>query len=353
MGGTSRLGADFVAHDDDWQTPAITELHAFRAAKDQLPAAPGFLYLAFPWATLIDQIVHKQDASPLKASLDELALRTRGATRVVTVCQHIFMRDFVGLFAEAGVTDIFWAHQRNDEAPFGDIKVAPFPLYPANSPGPRPSSAGEPRFLFSFVGTRPNPLYLDNVRRLIVDELAGSPGGCVVERPDWHFFRDVYDKQIYKRAGTFEDPLANPAAVEYRAVMADSLFALCPSGTGPNSLRLWEAIDAGVIPVVLSERYLPPGDPRLWSEAVITADIGVETIRSLPRRLARIAGDTARIEAMRSALTEVRARYGVDGFVHDIIRLYEDANGRPQPPAASAGSARRAAVSRKQRLPRS
>ncbi len=326
MISSGRLGADFVAHDADWQTPAITELHAFRRATALLPKAPGSVYLAFPWATLIDQIVHKRDASRLRAALAEVARAVAGATRIVTVCQHIFMRDFPELFAEAGVTDIFWSHQRRDGGPpgFAAMAVHPFPLYPVNSPGPVAASAS-PCHLFSFIGARPTELYLDSARTMIFDELADSPLGCVRDRADWHFYRDVYEKQIYQQPGLFEDPLATPEAVEYRTVMADSLFALCPTGTGPNSLRLWEAIDAGVIPVILSPLYLPPGDPWLWTAATISADATRDNLRALPQRLARIAADETGIATKRAALARLRARYGVDVFVHDIVELYRSA----------------------------
>ncbi len=322
---TGRSGAVLVVHDDDWQTPAITERNAYRCAAERLPSVPDVAYLAFPWATLIDLIVHKQDASRLLDILEDLGRETRRFGAVVTVCQHIFMGDFPDLFAKAGVTHLFWSHLRNDGAPrgFEAVAVAPFPLYPVNAPA-RDEVSARPRHLFSYIGTRPGPLYLDNVRRLIVDELSDSPSGYVRERADWHFYRAVYEKQIYASIDTVEDPLANAEAVEYRAVMADSLFALCPSGTGPNSLRLWEAITAGVIPVVLSPHYQPPGEPRLWSSAIISADGNRETIRSLPQRLARIAADDQRIHATHSALALMRARYGADTFVHDIVRLYRD-----------------------------
>ncbi len=318
-----RLGASFVAHDADWQFPAITEQHAFRQAKLVLPPARDFVYLAFPWATLIDLIVHKQDSSDLRTALKKIAHEARGFDRVVTTCQHIFLGDFADLFHDSGVTDIFWSHARNDGSPddFSQITIAPFPLYPVNPPV-APASGPSRRFLMSFVGARPNDLYLDNARQLIFDELSGVPEAYIRERDDWHFFRAVYGQQIYRNAQSIEDPLENPEAVEYRTTMAESLFTLCPSGTGPNSIRLWEAIEGGSLPVVLSPHYQPPGDGRLWSDAMLTLDTDRESIRQLPRQLTRIARDESRISAMRSATAILRARYGRDFFVYDIERLF-------------------------------
>jgi len=43
---------------------------------------------------------------------------------------------------------------------------------------------------------------------------------------------------------------------------------LCPSGSGPNSIRLWESLAAGAIPVVLADTLELPAHP-LWKDAVV------------------------------------------------------------------------------------
>jgi len=47
---------------------------------------------------------------------------------------------------------------------------------------------------------------------------------------------------------------------DFADIMAHSHFALCPRGMGLGSIRLFEAMEMGVAPVLLSDRYaLPPG----------------------------------------------------------------------------------------------
>lgn len=318
-------GGTFVVYDADWQTPAITELHAYRMALDALPSAPGVAYLAFPWASLIDQIHSSGDSRLLQAALDDVAKLTHRYAKVVTVCQHVALGRFAHLFETAGVTDIFWAHAGTPLAAgtFGATTIRPFPLYPVNSPGP--SATVTKRHLFSFVGARPNAYYLDQTRTHILEELGGAPGGLVVARDDWHFFSAVYHIQIEKRDIVIEDPLANAPAIEYRQALAESLFVLCPSGSGPNTLRLWEAIDCGAIPVIISPLFEPPGSARLWTIGTLNCDNSRESIRQLPARLMRIAADTAQIERMRGALAELRARYGHGSFVSDITDFFRQA----------------------------
>lgn len=317
-----RQGGTFLVHDADWQTPAITEAHAYCRAFESMPAAAGVAYLAFPWATLIDQIQQGRDSSRLQQALDALAVVARGHDRVVTVCQHVFMGLCGPLFRQAGVTDIFWAHAR--KGPVGEgfdgITIAPFPLFPVNSPGPEARCVPK-RHLFSFVGARPNPFYMDDARPFIFDELSDVPDGLVISRDEWHFHQAVYEHQIRQTVAAIEDPLRNAAAAEYREVMAESIFVLCPSGTGPNSLRLWEAIDCGAIPVIISPLYEPPGDLALWRHGTLSADGTRDALRRLPGILQRLAADEERLARMRGLIGELRARYGSDTFVHDVVAL--------------------------------
>lgn len=319
---TGRLGGTFLVHDADWQTPAITEAHAYCRAVESMPASPGIAYLAFPWATLIDQIQQGRDPSRLQRVLDDLAILARGYDRVVTVCQHVFMGLFGSLFREAGVTDIFWAHARKGPVGegFGDIRITPFPLFPVNSPGPEARSVPK-RHLFNFVGSRPDQFYMDDARRIIFEELSDVAGGRVISRNEWHFHQTVYEHQIRQTVTSTEDPLANAAAAEYRQVMAESIFVLCPSGTGPNSLRLWEAIDCGAIPVIVSPLYEAPGDQALWRHGTLSADGSRDALRRLPMILERLAADEERLAHMRGLIGEIRARYGAENFVHDIVAL--------------------------------
>jgi hypothetical protein len=38
----------------------------------------------------------------------------------------------------------------------------------------------------------------------------------------------------------------------YNTILSDSVFSLCPLGAGPNTLRFWESIAVGSIPVIFS-----------------------------------------------------------------------------------------------------
>lgn len=316
----------FIAHDRDWQYPAITEQWAFdrmRKFADLIPE--NCAYFAFPWASLIDKVDKRPaSAAPLLEALERLAVAARERERVVTVCQHIRLHERQKLLSDAGITDVFWSHAVAGEDSLPDyphIRVHPFPLYPVQLPAA--STVDAPRkHLFSFVGARAKDFYLSQTRNLIIDKLGADPRGLVVARDDWHYNKIVYDHQIKKTATSGEALVDDGASEEFRAVLADSIFSLCPSGSGPNSIRLWESIGAGAIPVILADTYAPPGDVALWREAAIFCPETTTAIRALPDRLENLAANQNRLAAKRRALRQLWTLYGRDWFVPDILALF-------------------------------
>lgn len=95
-----------------------------------------------------------------------------------------------------------------------------------------------PDLLFSFRGRR--------VGAIRADVLAMShPRAVLEETSDHDFF------------GAAHSDLA-AARSRYREVLGRSKFVLCPRGAGTSSLRLFEALAGGRVPVALSDQWVPP-----------------------------------------------------------------------------------------------
>lgn len=318
-----------------WQKPAITELHAFNCIKDNVFIPHGAAYIGFPWATLIDTLNLQADVSLPKQNLDTLVksvafledeikkIKT-ASHRIVTVCQHIRLVDHISIFLKAGVTDIFWSHAvKGVDYPerLSGIRIHPFPLFPVQY-----NSSFEDYkirdLLFSFIGAKGDSGYLSNSRKYIIDYLDSLPGSLVVSRSQWHYQKEVYDNQIYNREDHQENTIDAVKSIEFSSALMRSCFSLCPSGTGPNSIRLWESIGFGAIPVILSDTYLPPGDPLLWEEAVVFCEETEEAIKALPDRLEQMAKDAALLSRKRKAMKQLWMLYGPDNFIYDVHRLF-------------------------------
>ncbi|KPQ06215.1 MAG: Exostosin family [Rhodobacteraceae bacterium HLUCCA12] len=326
----------WVAHDADWQYPAITEQHAFNRMRELLPTEYGpydSVYLGFPFATLID--MHAQHGADhprtrvLQAALDAQVPQLRRYKQVVTVSQHIRARQFAELFIRAGVTDLFWSHCVTGEQFFADapsMRLHPFPLYPVQQvPRGAEDFARPRRWLFSFVGARAQKNYLTRARDMIIDLLADDPRGMVIDRDGWHYQKIVYDAQVLEKAAPGVEGLIDDThSKAFREIMDDSVFTLCPSGSGPNSIRLWEAMVNGSIPVILSDSWAAPGDAALWEAATVRCAETAEAIAALPKRLERIAESQERLQAMREVLMKLSERYGPKGFVIDLAHYLDD-----------------------------
>jgi hypothetical protein len=51
--------------------------------------------------------------------------------------------------------------------------------------------------------------------------------------------------------------------------LLDSVFSRCPSGSGPNSILLWESLGFRCIPVLLADTLQLSGEPGEWEEAIV------------------------------------------------------------------------------------
>jgi len=315
-----------LAYDAEWQYPAITEQHAFQQAKQLLPQSSDVVYIGFPWATLFDAVARK--ASHLDHLEDELATlvaKIPDDMRVVTVCQHIDLEKHLGFLERSGITDVFWSHARGKGHCLRNsrIRAWPFPLYPVQQFEPLPLA--ERDIAFSFVGATSNQWYLTQSRAWIGELLGETPGAVVTLREKWHFNKVVYDHQIHQNSDKESGPLTDEqASTEYKGILARSVFALCPSGTGPNSIRLWECIEAGIVPVVLADAYEPPGKPALWDLAVVQCPESRADIKRLPERLRALAADADAMAAKHHALAQLRLCYGVATFVYDLVEFFSN-----------------------------
>lgn len=315
----------------DWQWPVITERHALAQMERSAAHSDDSVYIGFPWATLIDCLGKRRRDRRIKPMGRDLSVLKGDAShwsRRITVCQHIHMLKWIDVFADLGVTDIFWSHKvkgmdfvvaRNRE-----IRLHPFPLFPVQYAPDGMDHHGSRSLLYSFVGLAEHPKYLTDVRATIVRVLSEDPRGLVIVRDNWHYERVVYDHQVHGTAKSPKELIDDDASAQYVNSLRNSIFCLCPSGTGPNSIRLWEAIGSGSIPVVMSETYDLPGNPELWKSAVVFCDETEAAVEALPDQLECMTQSAGVLSNKRLALRELWRRYSPDTFVSDVERLCLD-----------------------------
>jgi hypothetical protein len=283
-------------------------------------------YLTFPWASFIDRLrrgLSPKNSFPLSQNLIGLDSSVN-----VTVCQHIWALDHLDLFHAAGITDLFWSHATTGCDLVDGIRIHPFPLYPvrcSTHPPTQPQIVPWQRpLLYSFQGAYSAGLYLTPVREWIL-QLPERRDSLLARRGEWHYEQEVYREQVLGQAtdvARAEELGAQASA--YAVTLQQSCFALCPSGSGPNSIRLWEALGYGAIPVILSDQLRLPGDPKLWQQAALFVPETEDAVHSLPSQLDALAANHQRLASMQAAGQELWKRYGLGGFVPDVQALLQD-----------------------------
>lgn len=322
--------ANIVAYDFNWQYPAITEQHAFERAKALLPYSKSCIYVAVPWATFIDELNTKKSTEDgFLPILHRIKQHTKEYAVVATVCQHVFAFKYLWLFEQCGITHLFWSHASKDlleqrAKELIPFETQPFPLFPAQYPCGFLNRANmNSRYLYSFIGAEPSLCYLTDSRNHIFEELWHDPGAKLIRRKEWHFQRVVYDAQIGdKKLTEAETAAIKNDTVEYCEILEQSTFSLCPSGSGPNSIRLWESLMVGAIPVIISDKLLLPGNQKLWEESCIFISENREHVTQIPKILRDIFLDTDRLLRCKSAVTQLAYLYGPGYFIHDIAILF-------------------------------
>jgi hypothetical protein len=285
-----------------------------------------YQFIGFPWATLID-FKNRAKEKDVDAYVERLkTCPANTSSRRITVSQHISTLRRIDFFKSLGITDVFCSHATVDKYLVDGIRIHAFPLYPVQTPNlnalnEKKNIANPREFLFSFVGTYPEKGYISDIRKKIFDNFTNR-GGKIIRRKEWHYEQVVYKKQIggidLDEATQLEKNLQER---EYKEILLNSTFSLCPSGSGPNSIRLWESLGALSIPVIFSNNLRLPGDQALWSKAAVILREDDEKPELIIDELKRIVSDAQRLMEMRVACMELWTRYGYNNFIYDIKKI--------------------------------
>jgi hypothetical protein len=69
----------------------------------------------------------------------------------------------------------------------------------------------------------------------------------------------------------------------YCEMLLRSKFSLCPRGSGPSSIRLFESMQLGVAPVIISDVWRPPRGPRFHEFSITIKEKHVGELERIVR----------------------------------------------------------------------
>lgn len=155
---------------------------------------------------------------------------------------------------------------------------------------------------FAYLST-PNPLvrniYKENAeRRWLYSFMGAMSHACrrqIMRLPTSNaFLKDTSEFNVWNAS----DETKEQRAKEYIDVLGGSHFVLCPRGIGTSSIRLYETLEAGRVPVIIADHWVPPEETD-WSFAIQVKENNISSLPGLLKALEAEAGE--RGEAARKA----------------------------------------------------
>ena len=177
-------------------------------------------------------LAHMINSSGVKVTQDAIQ-KLDTSEKKIFVCQHILVDQLH--VDENSIMCSPHASDSND--------VISIPHYPVNTG----NKTDNPGYLFSFIGsTSTHP-----TRRGLVKLF---PENCFDSGVHWGL----------------EKSLGEDFGKRYSDMLSNSLYAVCPRGTGISSVRLFEAMATGTVPIIIADGYRPPLDAIIdWDEISI------------------------------------------------------------------------------------
>jgi len=276
---TDQIGTKAKNPDDlnFWQYPCATEKQAY---ENHLSIKPGEhidltnktanIYVPLPWATYVDKKAFPEAylarIQALITYYKTIAEDNGFALKVHSVCQHIHWIRMLEMAQQIGITDFHLSHK--DSTSEGKQKevgttltlhgwplIAVNYVTPDRSEGMERKPMSERKLLASFIGAH-MPHYRDDSRIKLFEAAkeCGRDDVFVDLGNEWHFNKVVYEEQVLNReVEAHHIDEHHQKTFRYNSILSDSKFSLCPEGAGPNTLRFWESIAVGSIPVIFSD----------------------------------------------------------------------------------------------------
>ena len=267
-----------------WQYPAITEKQFYLQEKDNA------LYFGLPWATIKDK---RYNHSLIFNIVRHLVNKDH---KYYTCCQHISYKMFIPLWKALNITKVYISHKQVGIDYIDGIELLPCPLFAVNFETKEYNKDFENidfinverPILYSFIGGYQPRDYMSNIRKHIFD-MKHPDNTDIINTGIWHL-----DNIVFSNKQNYSGEINKPHDFDYKTsyynrMLIKSKFTLCPSGSGPNSIRFWEALACGSIPILLSDTLQLPYH-ELWDKSILR--VKESEFNKIPQILSEISEET-------------------------------------------------------------
>jgi glycosyltransferase involved in cell wall biosynthesis len=110
------------------------------------------------------------------------------------------------------------------------------------------------------------------------------------------------------------------AKSNYVRLLSSSHFSLCPRGTGISSVRLFESLAMGSIPIIVADNYLPPLAEFLnWDDFSIS--VPEDSIQEIPNLVGNLLKDKKKLKKMRQTGMSVYDTYFSNENLYKTVEI--------------------------------
>jgi hypothetical protein len=257
---------------DNVKDPVKTEQNIFELITKNKIDLKDKIYVGLPLADLIN----KYGVSAAQTFLNKLEEKIN--KHKIYTCQHIHV-GHLNFFKNT----VFTPHTTK----FDHFK--PIPHYNLYFNKSDYIEHNERQHLFSFYGCFKTHLTRSELKAI---ETKDTP---IVDTDSWHFYKNDQEK--------------NTNSATYRLAMRNTKFSLCPPGTGASTIRLYESMSVGSIPVVFNDVQVP----KIVEKYIINYDI--KDIKKLPEFL----NSFKNAEKISKELFETYWKYLCNNSLHKYI----------------------------------
>ena len=195
---------------------------------------PLYVFLKFPFADFIN----KRGTHYVQKLINEHCNKDPKSI-FVFICQHIKICEIK--FPKNSI--VFTPHATIKDSYISIPHASPFDLFNIKPIDCR-------KFDFCFVGAA----YTHPSRSFIFNQFSSNSRFNLIETGSWHF--DKTEKEQNDNQNLFIDS------------MLDSKVSLCPRGTGPSTIRIWDSFAIGSIPLIISDGLKMPMSKEInWNKS--------------------------------------------------------------------------------------
>lgn len=263
-----------------WEYPVATELAQYKLHK-KIPIGQNFdvvnnivnTYLGIPWGRFdaVKMLYPYELVQFLKYKIKDLksiAKNNNYELKIHTTTHRENWWLYIPLFEEIGITNVHSAHYDKPYVanfnPFKRKTVIHHCLaldatnveQVGRNIGLEYTPLKDKKYLATFKGAH-MPHYKSDVRILLksaYEQLKDKTDIYVEVTNEWFYNKEIFP-HFYKTLSLSEqqeqDELTHKNTKHYNTMLSNSVFTLCPEGGGINTIRIWEALAVGSIPVLI------------------------------------------------------------------------------------------------------